>query len=144
MDGETWQNHKIHVQRSKFAVKSWSVCSLRCQNKQPKIRFNQHDMNLTETTCFTLPLQQGKDVSFTDRSLAIITSLANSTFTFLTMLRLLASIKVTRTYASIRDRIRNLGNVSSVAGSSQNLLNDSVLDFVLLYEDEQPSSQIEN
>ena len=55
---------------------------------------------LSETTSLTLPLHQSQNVSLTNGSLrSVIISLA-LTLTFLTMLRLLASMKVTRTYTS--------------------------------------------
>ena len=48
------------------------------------------------------------------------------------MLRLLASIKVTRTWKSSKEDTTHLSDVTRVSGSSQHLLDDGVLDFVLL------------
>ena len=48
------------------------------------------------------------------------------------MLRLLASMKVTRTWELSTEATTHLGNVTRVSGSSQDLLDNGVLDFVLL------------
>lgn len=41
-------------------------------------------------------------------------------------------MKVTRTYSLIRTKASNLSNITSVASSTENLIYDSVLDFVFL------------
>ena len=88
---------------------------------------------LSETTSLTLPLHQSQNVSLTNGSLrSVIISLA-PTLTFLTMLRLLASMKVTRTYTSQNESLTHLSDITSVTGSAQHLLHNSVLNFVLLH-----------
>ena len=61
-------------------------------------RIHSNILHLSETTSFTLPFHQGQDITLTNRSLEDKRGREQTTLTFLTMLRLEESMKMTRTY----------------------------------------------